>query len=65
MIPDNYKNSLIIPQQLPSFIRDNADYEKFISFLQAYYEYMEQTGNVAERTKNLLNYRDVDNTIDE
>lgn len=65
MIPDNYKNSLIIPQQLPSFIRGNADYEKFISFLQAYYEYMEQTGNVAERTKNLLNYRDVDNTIDE
>lgn len=65
MIPDNYKNSLLIPQQLPSFIRDNLDYQKFVSFLQAYYEYLEQNGNVAERTKNLLNYKDVDETIDE
>lgn len=65
MIPENRKNSLLISQQLPGFIRDEKDYETFIQFLQAYYEFLEVEDNVSDRTKNLLNYKDVDNTIDD
>jgi len=65
MIENNHKTSLLVPSQLPEFIRDNPDYSKFVQFLQAYYEWMEQNGKVTERTKNLLNYKDVDKTSDE
>lgn len=56
------KTSLLIPSQLPEFVRDNPDYSNFVLFLQAYYEWMEQNGNVTDDTKNLLNYADIDNT---
>jgi hypothetical protein len=59
------KTSLLIPYQLPEFIRDNPDYDKFVLFLQAYYEWMEETGNVTDRSKNILNYIDIDATSDE
>jgi len=62
MILNNNKTSILVPYQLPEFIRDNPDYTNFVSFLQAYYEWMEQSGNVMDLSKNLLNYRDVDNT---
>jgi len=65
MILNNNKTSILVPYQLPEFIRDNPDYTNFVSFLQAYYEWMEQSGNVMDLSKNLLNYRDVDNTTDE
>lgn len=65
MIPDFQKTSLLIPSQLPSFVRENPDYDKFVTFLQAYYEWMEQNGNVTERSKNILNYKDIDRTTDE
>lgn len=64
MIPENFKPSLVVPYQLPSFIRDEKDYQVFVNFLQAYYEFLEQEGNVNEVNRNLLNYKDVDNTID-
>jgi hypothetical protein len=65
MIPDFQKTSLLIPSQLPSFVRENPDYDKFVTFLQAYYEWMEQNGNVTERSKNILNYKDIDRTSEE
>lgn len=65
MIPENYKTSLLISQQLPSFITGEKDYQTFVSFLQAYYEFLENENNVLDKTKNLLNYKDVDNTIDD
>jgi len=65
MIPENQKTSILVSQQLPSFIRGEKEYETFISFLEAYYEFLESENNVLDRTKNLLNYKDVDNTIDE
>ena len=65
MITNGQKTSFLIPSQLPEFIRDNPDYDKFVSFLQAYYEWMEQTGNVTDRTKNILNYKDIDRTSSE
>jgi hypothetical protein len=58
------KLSLLVASQLPQFIRDEEEYAKFVSFVEAYYEWMEQEGNVADYTKNLLSYRDIDTTLD-
>ena len=65
MIINGHKTSLLVPSQLPAFIRDNPDYDKFVAFLQAYYEWMETNGQVIDRTKNLLSYKDIDTTTDE
>jgi len=78
MIPNDYKTSLLIPQQLPEFVRDNVNYSTFVSFIQAYYEWLETaysangsvtTANtsgegVTYGAKNILNYMDVDTTLD-
>ena len=50
MIENNQKISQLIPFQLPGFIRDNPDYANFISFLQAYYEWLEQTSGISSIT---------------
>jgi hypothetical protein len=65
MIPNNQKTSLLIPQQLPAFIREDSSYATFLAFLEAYYEWLEQTNNVTDRSKNILNYADIDNTTEE
>jgi hypothetical protein len=65
MISSSQKTSLLVPSQLPEFIRDNPDYSNFVLFLKAYYEWMEQNGQVTDRAKNLLNYKDVDQTTNE
>lgn len=62
MIDSGQKTSLLIPSQLPEFVRDDPAYANFVLFLQAYYEWMEETGQVTDRTKNILNYVDVDKT---
>ena len=59
------KTSLRVADQLPGFVNEQ-DYPKFIAFIQAYYEWMEQqdSGNNKEGviygTQNLPNYMDVD-----
>ena len=65
MITNGQSTSILIPSQLPEFVRDNPDYANFNLFLTAYYEWMEQNGKVTERSKNLLNYKDIDETTDE
>ena len=65
MIPNNQKTSLLVPYQLPAYIRDDPAYANFVLFVQAYYEWMEQTGNAIDASKNLLNYKDVDKTTAE
>lgn len=66
MIPENFKTSLnIADKQLPGFVGENENYSAFISFLEAYYEWMAENGNVEERSKNLLNYKDIDATLEE
>ena len=57
------KTSLLIEQQFPDFVRDEGP--NLIAFLKAYYEWMEQEGEVVERSQNLANYRDIDNTLDQ
>lgn len=64
----NNKISTIVSSQLPDFVR--SDHPIFVSFLEAYYEYLEQSnttlrfGKTVERAKNLRNYFDIDK-IDE
>jgi hypothetical protein len=65
MITNGQKTSLLVPYQLPEFIRDNPEYSNFVLFLQAYYEWMEENGQVTDRSKNLLNYKDIDSTTEE
>jgi hypothetical protein len=61
----DHKTSVLIKSQLPGFVRDNPDYANFVLFLEAYYEWLEQEGNVTHRAKNLLSYKDIDTTTDE
>jgi hypothetical protein len=65
MIPNDQKTSLLIPSQLPGFVRDEPDYANFVTFVQAYYEWMEENGNMTDRSKNILNYTDIDSTTEE
>jgi hypothetical protein len=79
MILNDKNTSLLVAEQLPQFVRDNPDYSNFTLFLEAYYEWLE-TSNAANSIsttahssgqgvtfagKNLLNYKDIDNTIDD
>lgn len=57
------KLSKEVVHQLPSFVKEN--YETFIAFLQAYYEYMEQSGKTQDVIRNAKSYLDIDETLDE
>lgn len=59
------KTSVLIPSQLPRYIREDPSYEKFVWFLQAYYEWMEQQSGAVYESKRLPDYYDVDKTLDE
>ena len=60
----NNKTSIFISSHLPSFVRE--DNGMFVDFLEAYYEYMEQSNNsiadgkVIDRSKNFLRELDID-----
>ena len=78
MIPNPQKTSLLVPFQLPQFVRENPEYSNFQVFLQAYYEWLElaNTANSAITgatitgqgagfgSSNILQYADIDSTID-
>ena len=57
------KISTLVENQFPDFIREEGPL--LVKFIKAYYEYMEQDGNVTERSKNLLDYQDIDKTTSE
>lgn len=61
---NNYKTSLLIPSQLPEYIRDDPSYSKFVDFLQSYYDWMDNEGGELYNSKNLLSYKDIDTTTD-
>jgi hypothetical protein len=61
--------STFISTQFPEFVREGSP--AFVAFLQAYYEFLEQQvlptpngSSVVYNAKNLLNYKDVDTTLD-
>ena len=62
------KVSLLINRQVPEFIRE--EYPLFITFLEAYYEYLEtqqgtQSNDLITKSKDLRNISDVDSSIEE
>ena len=59
MATDN-KTSVLVDELLPEFL--DTDGPKFKAFVRAYYEWLETTGQITDRSKNLLNYNDIDNT---
>lgn len=64
----DFNTSLLVNRQLPEFIRE--EYPKFISFLEAYYEFLEtkqgiQKNNLTEVSKNLRDISDIDKSLDE
>jgi len=54
--------SNLVASQLPEFIRN--DYPTFISFLEAYYEYLEQDTYAQELLQNARLYSDIDTTVE-
>jgi len=58
----NNKISNLIETQVPQFVRD--DHPTFVDFLEAYYEYLEQANNLVDISKNMLDYKDIDHSID-
>jgi hypothetical protein len=69
----NTKISTLVSSQLPAFVRD--DHPLFVAFMEAYYEYLEQTvqgdtgsvgtGKVIERAKKLMDGRDIEKSMDD
>lgn len=55
--------SLLVRQQLPEFIRN--DYDTFVEFIEAYYEWMDQSGNAIDLSKNIPTYMDLDTSLDD
>lgn len=58
----NNKISSIVSSQVPFFVR--SDHPKFIAFLEAYYEFLEQSGKVVNEAKNIRELMDIDTTVD-
>jgi len=64
----NSKISNLISTQVPFFVRN--DHQNFIRFIEAYYEYLEQSntitgiGNTVDMAKSLPNNLDIDQSID-
>ena len=58
----NNKISDQIGQQVPDFIRNDAPL--FRAFVEGYYEFLEQGTNALDASRNLLNYQDIDTSID-
>ena len=61
---DNIKGkvSSIVGDQLPEFVR--SDHTTFVTFIEAYYEWLENNGNAVETTRNAKFYNDIDFTVD-
>ena len=59
----NNRISNLIKSQAPFFVRN--DHPNFITFLEAYYEYLEQNDKTVNVAKNIRTYRDIDLTEDQ
>jgi hypothetical protein len=57
------KISKLVANQFPSFYKEEG--EKFLAFIEAYYEYLEQEGKLTNEIRNLQSYRSIETTTDE
>ena len=61
----SYKNKLefLIQEQLPEFIQN--EYSGFVTFLEGYYRFLDQNGQVNDVLLNSAKFSDVDKTLEE
>lgn len=57
------KISSLVESQFPAFYKEEG--AKFILFVKAYYEWLEQENNALYHGRRLLNYRDIDETVED
>ena len=57
------KLSSLVENQFPAFYKEEGP--KFLAFIKAYYQYLETTGKQQDIQRNLKNYKDIDDTLDE
>lgn len=55
--------SNLIENQFPAFFREEGP--QFINFMKSYYEWLESEGQALYHSRRLLDYRDIDTTIDD
>ena len=55
--------SVLIENQLPDFIQ--TDYGMFVTFIKAYYEFLEQNNQAQELLQDITKYADIDNTSED
>ena len=55
--------SFLIPEQVPEYV--NSEHPNFVNFVKAYYEFLEQGNGPVYRSKKLLDYSDIDDTLPE
>ena len=56
------KISNLIESQFPQFYQEEGP--DFILFMKAYYEWLESEGQAVNQARNLFDYRDIDNTLE-
>ena len=56
------KISTLVKNQLPEFIR--SDYSLFVTFIEAYYQFLEQDQGALELVQNAKSYNDIDVTAE-
>lgn len=54
----NNKTSVLIKSQLPAFVRD--EHGLFVEFMEHYYKFLEQDGQLSYVTKNFTKFLDID-----
>lgn len=62
LIDSNNQISSLVATQFPSFY--NEEGPMFIAFVEAYFEWMQSENNPLYLARNILNYRDIDTTVD-
>ena len=55
--------SPLVESQFPAFYREEGP--MFIALVKSYYEWLEQSNNAIYQARKLLEYRDIDQTIDD
>lgn len=64
---NNERISVLVPDQIPEFVRE--EYPKFVSFLKAYYEFLEKSSStntdLINVAKDIREISDIDSSLDE
>lgn len=63
MLPTVEHISNLIENQFPSFYKEDGP--KFVAFVKAYYEWLEQSGKTNDVSRNLFSTRDIDQTANQ